>query len=114
MQETNAFCIQLSQDDVIHTESGLRAFNLSKTFKIEELFRFLGKQWLKTEAADLFNEGLVCEVLQPGQNTWKQGKVKLQLSFIIDQPFSEETPQEKIEAFNDDINHSPSLDEFRT
>jgi KGK domain len=90
--------IQISELDVV---SFLRAIPLasSKTARLTEL-----KEKFKTRALPyendkiLLNEGLECEILQPGSQAWKKGKIKIRLEF---------------EFIPDDTTHLSELDEFR-
>jgi KGK domain len=88
--------IQISEVDVI-SFSGSKPLSLPKTIRFIELKEQL-KQRPFNQVIDqsLMNEGVECEILQPGSKAWKKGKIKIKFEFIPD-----------------DIEHFSDLDEFR-
>jgi hypothetical protein len=69
--------------------------NIAKTFKVRDLIAaikdYIGAE--NTNEADLYTQGLNCEVLQFSTQGWKKGKVRLALEFC---PEGSESPLEEI------------------
>ena len=76
----------LTEDDVLSTSSSALMFQC--TFKVSEFLTLIQS---KLSEEKLFNEGLDCEILSPGQ-IWTKGKVNLRLEFGSDSPEVAEPP----------------------
>jgi KGK domain len=88
--------IQISEIDVISFVESV-PLSLSQTVKFTEFIEKLKTRALNYEIdQSLINEGVECELLQPGSQGWKKGKIKIRFEFVPD-----------------DITHLSELDEFR-
>lgn len=67
--------ILLNNDDVLSTSVSLLMFQC--TFKVSEYIMII---LARLESENLFEEGLECQLLRPG-DYWKKGKLKLRLEF---------------------------------
>lgn len=65
----------LNDNDVIHT--GASALMFQCTFKVSE---FLSIMESKLEEEHLFEDGIDCDLLSPGQS-WQKGKFRIRLEF---------------------------------
>ncbi|MBC1237068.1 MULTISPECIES: KGK domain-containing protein [Nostoc] len=86
----------LNHDEVVSIEPDtFNKLNIAKTFKVRDLIAaikdYIGAE--NTNEADLYTQGLNCEVLQFSTQGWKKGKVRLALEFC---PEGSESPLEEI------------------
>ncbi|MDZ8186016.1 MAG: KGK domain-containing protein [Nostoc sp. ChiSLP02] len=87
---------RLNHDEVVSIEPDtFNKLNIAKTFKVRDLITaikdYIGAE--NTNEADLYSQGLNCEVLQFSTQGWKKGKVRLALEFC---PEGCESPLEEI------------------
>ncbi|PHJ62038.1 KGK domain-containing protein [Nostoc linckia z18] len=86
----------LNHDEVVSIEPDtFNKLNIAKTFKVRDLIAaikdYIGAE--NTNEADLYTQGLNCEVLQFSTQGWKKGKVRLALEFC---PEGSESPLDEI------------------
>lgn len=74
--------IRVSELDVLYF-SDKETLSLSKTIRFIELIERLEERAFHNEKDKLLmNDGVECELLQPGSQGWKKGKVKIHIEFI--------------------------------
>ncbi|WP_341526760.1 KGK domain-containing protein [Nostoc sp. UHCC 0302] len=87
---------RLNHDEVVSIEPDtFNKLDIAKTFKVRDLIRAI-KEHIGadgTSEANLYTEGLNCEVLQFTTEGWKKGKVRLALEFCPEEP---ESPLDEI------------------
>ena len=77
----------LNQNEVVCVpENTFKLLNLSTTFKIVELLEAI-KGCMESDAleAQLFEEGIDCEVLKFNSQSWQKGKVRITVEFCVDE-----------------------------
>ncbi|BAY74205.1 KGK domain-containing protein [Nostoc sp. DSM 114161] len=87
---------RLNHDEVVSIEPDtFNKLDIAKTFKVRDLITaikdYIGAE--NTNEADLYTQGLNCEVLQFSTQGWKKGKVRLALEFC---PEGSESPLDEI------------------
>ncbi|MDJ0620289.1 MAG: KGK domain-containing protein [Calothrix sp. MO_192.B10] len=73
----------LNQNEVVSVSTNtFKLLNLSTTFKIAELLEAI-KGCMESDAleAQLFQEGIDCEVLKFSSQSWRKGKVRITVEF---------------------------------
>ncbi|NES65825.1 KGK domain-containing protein [Okeania sp. SIO2B3] len=68
----------LNNDDVLSTSASLLMFQC--TFQVSEYITMI---LARLESENLFEEGLECQLLRPG-DYWRKGKVKFRLEFFTE------------------------------
>ena len=84
----------LNDNDVIHTGSSALMFQC--TFKVSE---FLSIMESKLEEENLFQSGIDCELLRPGQS-WQKGKFRIRLEFCPDEDEGTRGPSVPVTDYN--------------
>ncbi|MBW4684476.1 MAG: KGK domain-containing protein [Komarekiella atlantica HA4396-MV6] len=79
---------RLNHDEVVSIEpDAFNKLDISRTFKVCDLIAAI-KEHIGADGtveANLYNQGLNCEVLQFTAQGWKKGKVRLALEFCPDE-----------------------------
>ncbi|WP_193199575.1 KGK domain-containing protein [Nostoc sp. MG11] len=82
---------RLNHDEVVSIEADtFNKLDIAKTFKVRDLITAI-KEYIGAEGtteANLYTQGLNCEVLQFSTEGWRKGKVRLALEFCLDEPES--------------------------
>lgn len=82
---------RLNHDEVVNIEPDtFSKLEIAKTFKVRDLITAI-KEYIGAEGtveANLYTQGLSCEVLRFSSQGWIKGKVRLALEFCPDEPDS--------------------------
>ena len=97
---TQQATLSLSTKDVIHIEGfqeNASFFKNQSTLRIQTILQQLQTAFTESgmgllEINALMQQGIPCEVLQPGAADWQGGRIRLSLEFQVDTPVSTVTP----------------------
>ncbi|QLE58437.1 KGK domain-containing protein [Nostoc sp. TCL26-01] len=95
---------RLNHDEVVSIEADtFKKLDIANTFKVRDLITAI-KEFIGTEGtteANLYHQGINCEVLKFSAQGWKKGKVRLALEFCPDEPLSPlDEIAEKLQQFD--------------
>jgi hypothetical protein len=86
---------KLNHNDVVSVNrDNFERLDVSSTLKALELIAAIKEDvGSNNREAKLFEDGMECEVLRPGADGWKKGKVRFVLEFCPDEPENNENQE---------------------